>query len=81
MENKLKKRIYCPSKSEALAKDGGLPFTPTAQTAKNVNLVVHCQAREKWRLINAKHTPKKVNSRTFWSRSRTPVAAAARYWR
>lgn len=46
---------HCPSKIQALAKSGGMPFTPTVQTANNVRLILQCHECEKWRLIYSKH--------------------------
>ena len=46
---------HCPSKVEAVAKSGGMPFTPTAQTANNVKVVVQCCECEKWRLIYSRY--------------------------
>ena len=43
---------HCPSKVEAVAKSGGMPFTPTAQ---NVKVVVQCCECEKWRLIYSRY--------------------------
>lgn len=44
-----------PSLKEAEKKGSGMPFTPTAQFAKNVNLVIQCHECEKWRLIYSKN--------------------------
>ena len=40
-----------PSLGESKGKGAGMPFTPTAQYANNVTLVLQCHECEKWRLI------------------------------
>ena len=45
---------YLPSLKEKAAKSHCLPFSPTAQTAKNTGLVLQCSSCLKWRLIHAK---------------------------
>lgn len=44
-----------PSLKEAEKKGSGIPFTPTAQFAKNVSLVIQCHECERWRLIYSKN--------------------------
>ena len=56
---------HCPSKVEAVAKSGGMPFTPTAQTANNVKVVVQCCECEKWRLIQDRVSPQEGHVSAF----------------
>ena len=49
---------YRPSLSESEKKSSGIPFSPSAQSAKNVDLVIQCHECEKWRLIHSKHVLK-----------------------
>ena len=45
---------YRPSLKKAAAPKGhGCPFNPTAQTAKNVGVVIHCEECGKWRCLHA----------------------------
>ena len=45
---------HCPSmKIRDLQKGHGCPFSPTAQTAKNVGTVVQCEECGKWRCLHA----------------------------
>ena len=46
---------HCPSKKLAEKKGNGMPFTPTAQYARNVDVVIQCHECEKWRLLYAKN--------------------------
>ena len=47
---------YLPSKLENPEKQPhGIPFPPTAQTAKNVGFVIKCSECEKPRLLHSKH--------------------------
>ena len=46
---------HCPSKKLAEKKGSGMPFTPTAQYARNVDVVIQCHECEKWRLLYAKN--------------------------
>ena len=47
---------YLPSKIEDPSKaDHKIPFTQTAQTAKNVGLLLNCDECSKLRLLHAKH--------------------------
>ena len=51
-----KDEAHLPSKIEDPSKmDHKIPFTPSAQTAKNVGLVVKCDECCKPRLLHAKH--------------------------
>ena len=46
---------HCPSKKLAEKKGSGMPFTPTAQYARNVDVVIQCHECEKWKLLYAKN--------------------------
>ena len=45
---------YLPSSRAATEKGHKCPFNPTAQTAKNVGMVIQCQECGKWRCLHAK---------------------------
>lgn len=46
---------FRPSLIEAKEKSHGMPFSPTAQFAKNVGVVVQCEECGKWRVFYSKH--------------------------
>ena len=48
-----------PSLQKTVAKGHGIPFNPTAQTAKNTKLVVEREECGKWRVLYSKHVLKK----------------------
>ena len=50
-----------PSLKGLEGKSSGIPFTPTAQFAKNVGIVIQCHECDKWRLIYSKNVGKKWN--------------------
>ena len=48
-----------PSLQKTATKGYGMPFSPTAQTAKNTKLLVECEECGKWRVLYSKHVLKK----------------------
>ena len=50
-----------PSLKGLEGKSSGIPFTPTAQFAKNVSIVIQCHECDKWRLIYSKNVLKRLN--------------------
>ena len=46
---------YRPSLKQSEAKNSGMPFSPSAQSANNTNTVIQCHECDKWRLIYSKN--------------------------
>ena len=59
---------YVPSCSEAAAKRHRMPFSPSAQKAKNVKIVVQCSECRKWRVCHTERVFKGAKSNN-WSRN------------
>lgn len=44
-----------PSLKQSKAKNSGMPFSPSAQSANNTNTVIQCHECDKWRLVYSKN--------------------------
>ena len=53
---------HLPSLKEKAASGHGMPYSPTAQTAKNTGIVLQCCSCKKWRLL---HPNRKIKPYTL----------------